>query len=170
MNKLVLQTVIDRDRYVLETLLIKGLITEKDIINLMNQDDNYGISFLDKELSYKEKYLKSLFRKPYLLCDQNVSDNVKKLLPMFLDRMFNLELNELKHHLEDNDYTKVEYNEILSILIYKMYESSNDGISIRETGYAVGIKDNVLKAWFLNKSCYNIFESSDERVVVSLII
>ena len=145
MNKLVLQTVIDKDRYVLENLLLKGIITEKDLIILMNQDENYGITLSDKELSNKERYLKYLFRKPYLLCDQDVSENIKKLLPVFLERMFNLELKELKQHLDDNEYTIKEYNEILSILIYKMYESSEDGKSIKNTGHAVGVEGNALK-------------------------
>ena len=144
MNKIVEQIVIDRERYYLEKLLGDGNITEKDIINLMNQEDNYGIIFTDKDYDEKEIYLKKLFRKPYLLCDQNVSGNIKKLLPSFLDRLYNLELNSLNSHLLERDFTYAEYVEALTALKYKIYGSSNDGKSIEENGRCVGVDDKVL--------------------------
>ena len=172
MNKIAEQLVIDKERYILERLLEKKYITEKDIIQLMNQDNSYGIFISSSDFSDKDLYMKKLFRKPYLLCDQNVSDNIKKLLPIFIDRLYNLELNSLNNHLLENDLTYGEYREALLKLKYKMYESSEDGKSIKENGNCVGINDKVLKliVWFLIDKCYNIKESNDERVVISLII
>lgn len=144
MNKNIMYVQIERERYFLEELLKNNYITERDIIVLMNQDDNYGITFSDKEYSKKELYLKKLFRKPYLLCDQEVSDNVKQLLPTFLDRLYNLELNELKFHLDNHEYTKEYFDEVSSILHFKIYESSKDGKSIEKTGKACGVKKKVL--------------------------
>lgn len=144
MNKTIMQVCIDRQRYLLEEMLEKDLITEKDIIFLMNQDDNFGIIFSDKKYSKKELYLKKIFRQPFLLCDQNVSDNIKKLLPIFLDRMYNLELNEWKYKLDNQECTKEEFDDMSSILYFQMYESSKDGICIKNTGHAYGIKEDIL--------------------------
>ena len=136
---------IDRQRYNLEQLLENNCITERDIILLMNQDDNYGISLTNEDYSDKELYMKRLFRKPYLLCDQNVSDNIKKLLPVFLERLYTLELNSLNTHLLEQDFTYREYREALDALKYRMYESSEDGKSIEKNGKCVGINEKVLK-------------------------
>ena len=111
----------------------------------MNQCDEYGVTPSNKDYSEKELYLKMLFTKPYLLCDQNISDNVKKLLPIFLERMYNLELNSPNNHLKGNDFTYREYREALDTLKYKMYESSEDGRSIKENGTCVGVNEKILK-------------------------
>jgi len=145
MNRKLKQMCIDKERYKLETYLEKGLITEKDIITLMSKEPNYSISFHDKKYNNKELYLKMLYRHPYLLCDQNVSEKVKKLLPVFINSLYALELNEISTRLINHDLTKEEFNFRIENLNFCMYESSEDGKSIKETGKCVGINDNVLK-------------------------
>lgn len=143
-QKIILQDQTDVERYRFEKLWEKGLITERDIIMLMNQDDNYGITFYDREYSDKEKYLKMLFRKPYVLCDQELTDNLKMLLPMFLERLYNLEMSEYKTRLDVGEYTKAEYKSLVQILTYKMYKSSKDGISIQKSGKIASVRNKTL--------------------------
>ena len=140
MNKTIMYVQIEKERYKLEQLLKRGYITERDLLLLMNQNDNYGITISDENYSKKELYLKKLFRQPYLLCDQDLPENIKKLLPIFLERLYNLEYNELKYRLDNYELTKKDFDEITSVLYFKMYESSKDGKSIKKNG----INDKVL--------------------------
>ena len=144
MNRNLKQMCIDKERYRLETYLKKGLITEKDIVFLMSQKPSFSISFNDKKYSDKELYLKKIYRHPYLLCDQDISENIKKLLPYFINSLYVLELNELINKLNNHELTKEEYYFRLENLNFCMYESSEDGKNIKKNGKCVGINENVL--------------------------
>ena len=143
-KKIVISDQIEVERYRFEQLWKKGLITEQDILMLMNQDDNYGITFYDKKYTEKDLYLKRIFRKPYVLCDQELTPNLKLLLPMFLERLYNLEMNEYNHRFLSREYSYSEYYSLCEILDFKMYESSKDGKSIRKTGKAYGVNNKTL--------------------------
>lgn len=143
-DRVLAQSQADVERYRFEQLYKKGVVTDDDIVTLMKQDDNYGITFFDKKYTEKDMYLKRIFRMPYILCDQELSDKVKLLLPKFLKRLYNLQLNEYNHNYLNGEYSVVEYQSLCENLYYKMYESSEDGKSIVETGKAVGMQNKAL--------------------------
>ena len=145
MNKVVVQLMIEKERNTLRNLLEKGQITEGDIILLMAQDLDYCMKLSDKNCTGKDLYLKNLYKKPYLLCDQNISDSIKKLLPYFMNKIYESELKILNSRLKNRDYTVEEYNEKYTMLHYSMYESSLDGQSIERCGRVEGINEFVLK-------------------------
>ena len=72
---------------------------------------------------------------------------------LFINSLYALELDEICSRLNNHDLTKEEYYNRLENLNFCMYESSEDGKSIKKTGACVGIDDKVLvlKGWIIKK-------------------
>ena len=144
-NELIVMFVrIDRDRYKLEQILQKNIITDDDIFSLLRKNALYGF-IKPKNKDIKDYWLKQIFNAPYLLCDQNVSDNVKKILPLLLEKIFIYNKEDLDNKYKNKYITKQEYLNSIEFLNQVFYNSSEDGKSIINTGFALGISDNVLK-------------------------
>lgn len=136
---------INNKRSELGLALQNGLITEEDIINLLNKDINYGVRNLQSYQTSKNKMLKNILNCPFLLCDQDMlSNEIKILLPHLLSARYNTEKDALKVYLEQCLIDENEYNEELENLNFFYYESSNDGKSILETGHAIFEKHQVI--------------------------
>ena len=143
----ILQLKIDKQRYYLDMLLESGKINEKMLVNLMMKDSFFGIPHSGEELTLEEQALREIYNAPYLLCDQeHLSDNVKKLLPIFLESFYKRNREDLKRSYEEGDMTGNEYASVVKKLRYATYESSEDGKCIKQNGLCVGVKDYVLKA------------------------
>lgn len=136
---------IEKARIFLKQDLENGLITEEDVIGLFNKDVNYGIN--KKQIfNKKEKLLKDIFNCPFLLCDQDVlSQDLKKVLPVFLSVRYNIEKEMLDFYYKQGYLNEIEYNKELDELEFCYYKSSKDGKNILKTGCVVGIKNNIIR-------------------------
>ena len=143
---LVLQLKIDKQRYYLEELLKSGKIDEKMLVNLMNQDSSFGVPYSGEKLTLEKEALREIYNAPFLLCDQEyLSDNIKKLLPIFLDNFYKRNREGFKKQYDDGDITGNEYARRVKLLKYITYESSGDGKNIKMNGMCLGVNDYVLK-------------------------
>lgn len=134
---------VEKQRAIISKYLFNGLITDKDIISLVNVKSDYGITYDINEISEKEKVLKLIYNFPYLLCDQKkLSLEVKKILPLFLHCRYNMEKDEIEYLYNLGEYSKKEYKDIIKMLRFIYYKTSKDGKEILKTGHAKKIKDN----------------------------
>ena len=137
---------IETARYILGKHLENGLITIEDIMALACKNANYGLKISDKKYSYKASVLKDIFNCPFLLCDQeNLSIEIKKLLPIFLNTRYQIEKDMLDYYYKECYFSKEEYDKEIDELDFVYYKSSNDGKKIQKTGTAVGINSKVKK-------------------------
>ena len=137
---------IEKARIELAFELKKGLITEKDIISLSQKDMEYMFKYSNKSSNYNKSVLRNILSCPFLLCDQDdLSLDIKKLLPYFLDSRYKIEQEELKYQYEEGYITKEEYEKELDELLFVFYKSSNDGKSILETGHVSNVIDNKIR-------------------------
>ena len=137
---------IEKARLDLSICLEKGLITEKDIISLGRKDVEYIFKYSDRTSNYNKSVLRNILSCPFLLCDQdNLSLNVKQILPFFLGSRYKIEQEELKLQYEEGFISKEEYEKELEELLFIYYKSSNDGINILKTGHVCDVKDNKIK-------------------------
>ena len=146
-NKKILY-VIERERCRLKYDFDHGEIVDEDIFNLIN---NFDLEFLlkkDSKINYKENLLRKIFNSPFLLCDQeNMSKNMKLVLPIFLDYRYNQELEELNYQYKLGFMEKKEYESRKKELFFAYYMSSKDGRNIIKTGKAVSVKEkNYIKS------------------------
>lgn len=129
---------INQERTNVGRSLNNGFITEEDIINIIQKDINYGTKTSYSSTNPKIKMLKNIFNCPFLLCDQeNLSLEMKNLLPCFLSTRYNTEKNMLDYYLKECYIDEEEYKNEIDELKFVYYESSNDGKSILETGHVV---------------------------------
>lgn len=133
-------------RFKLNKELENGLVSEDDIIFLMNNNKGY-IYCKNKELqSYKQKVLKDIYNCPFLLCDQNnVSLKIKKLLPLFLHMRYLKEIEEIEFLLKSSYINNKEYEELIKITRFTYFESSIDGKNILENGQVDNVISNEFK-------------------------
>lgn len=125
-NKNLLKIKIERKK--LEAYLQNGFITEGDIINIMEANSYYGVKATK---NYKKEILKNIFNCPFLLCDQkNISENIKELLPNFLQSRYDMEISELEFMYDNADITQEEYDIQKTLIDFCYYESSDDGRKI----------------------------------------
>lgn len=125
--------------------LKSGFLTDDDIIALARKDSNYGIRNVTECNNFKVKMLKNIFNCPFLLCDQEyLSDVIKALLPYFLNARYKTEKDTLECYLEQYFIDENEYEKELDDLEFYFYKSSNDGLSIYETGHVVCNTKNIL--------------------------
>jgi len=116
------------ERKKLEAYLQNGFITEDDIINIMEANSYYGVKATK---NYKKEILKNVFNCPFLLCDQkNISENIKELLPNFLQSRYDMEISELEFMYDNADITQEEYDIQKTLIDFCYYESSDDGRKI----------------------------------------
>ena len=128
---------IEKAKIELSRYLEASIITEKDIIDMIKKDINYGVRNLNTAGKHKETMLKNIFNCPFLLCDQELlSIELKQLLPQLLSVRYNTELENLKVYLEQGFIDENEYKETKEELKFFYYEYSQDGRSIFETGHA----------------------------------
>jgi len=121
-----------------------GTITEEDIINLAFQDKDYGIINPIKE-RHKESILKDIYNCPFLLCDQELSLLIKKMLPTFLQSRYEMEINELEYQYELCFITKEEFEKTKKMLEFCYYRSSIEGKEIKKNGKVKDVVDNVIR-------------------------
>ena len=110
---------------------------------LASKNANYGLKKGNKQ-NYKSSILKDIYNCPFLLCDQeNLSVDIKKLLPVFLNTRYQIEKDMLDFYYSECYFTEEEYNKEIDELDFVYYKSSNDGKKIQKTGTAVGIISKV---------------------------
>ena len=143
-NEKELKSKINQARSVLNIRLQNGFITESDIIHLLYENQNFSLMMAKN--SHKLNTLKEIFNSPFILCDQeNLSMNIKKLLPLLLQCRYEMEIKELNNFLESGFISKEEYENQENLLKYCYYESSQDGKNILKTGHAIGVLNNTSK-------------------------
>lgn len=137
---------IEKARTILSNNLENGFISENDLINLLTADKNYGLKTKNKHYSYKKSLLISIFNSPFVLCDQeNLSLNVKQILPLFLNSRYDMELEQLNLYYNQGDMSEEEYSEEKKLLKYCYYGSSIEGKSILKNGHVHSVLDNTVK-------------------------
>lgn len=137
---------IESARHSLNTYFENGFITEEDILHLLKVKSDYGFKYKDRKQSYKLNVLRDIFNSPFILCDQdNLSLNIKQLLPLILKSRYDREIDELKYMLENGYINKEEYIEEEKLLKYNYYGSSKDGKSILKNGHVDNLLDNKIK-------------------------
>ncbi len=120
-----------------------GFITDLDIINLSRVDYNYGNK---KGLNEKEKLLKLIYNCPFLLCDlKNKNENIKAILPSFLEYRYKEEIKELKNQYKLGYINSYDFNKIKSELKFIYFESSLEGKEILDKLKSKKVKINVYK-------------------------
>lgn len=73
---------------------------------------------------------------PYLLCDQeNLSPNIKAILPSILISRFNIEKEELGYQFENCYITEEEYKTEIDELEYLYFKSTEEGKEIFKNIY-----------------------------------
>ena len=128
---------IEKVKIELGRYLEANMITEKDILALLQKDINFGVRNLNSSRDPKKMMLKNIFNCPFLLCDQpGLSKDLKELLPYLLSARYNVELDNLKVYLEQGFIEENEYNNLKDELKFFYYEYSMDGRCILETGHA----------------------------------
>ena len=121
----------------------RGIITEEDLVWLINQDSCFG---LEKKLTAKQKLLQEIFNSPFLLCDQPaLSLNFKKLLPSILGARYTHEVEELKQMRNLGYITKEELKEQREELKFSYYYTSEEGSYILRRGHVKNVVDNVIR-------------------------
>lgn len=144
-EKIVQLEKINRERNYISQCLEKGIITDRNLFRLIIKSPNR--IFRNKTTPYtnKQKLLFSIYYSPFLLCDQKyLSDNMKRMLPVFLEYRYNQELEELQYRFEDAQISQEEYDKEVDLINFSYYKSSEDGKKIEKTGKAKYIKSNTL--------------------------
>lgn len=115
----------------LNSEILRGFITTKDILSLLKVSPYYGLKIQNRIYSYKKSVLISIFNSPFLLCDQeNLDVSVKKILPIFLNARFEMELDQLTYYYKEGFLSKKQLKEEIELLKYYYYESSIEGQTI----------------------------------------
>ena len=115
------------------TIYLKNrLINMDDIKKVFESSNNYGLSI--ECVNYKNKILKQIFNCPFLLLDQDLSINIKKLLPEFLKYRYDMEISELDNLLELGQISEDEYINEKEILKLYYYKTSDEGRVILKKG------------------------------------
>lgn len=107
-------------------------INMDDIKGVFKSSDDYGLSI--EYMNYKIKILKQIFNCPFLLLDQDLSINIKKLLPEFLKYRYDMEISELDNLLELGLISEDEYINEKEILKLYYYKTSDEGRVILKKG------------------------------------
>ena len=127
-------------RNLIKRALDEGEITEEEIISNFKKNINDILNiYSSKDKSYLDLLLAEIYLNPYILCDQNISIRLRKLLPLLLDVRYKTELAELDYLFNEVMITKDEYNSHKKNLDFLYYGSSKDGRRIKKEGVAIGI-------------------------------
>ncbi|MBQ9071981.1 MAG: hypothetical protein IJY25_02360 [Bacilli bacterium] len=126
--------------------LVNGFITDSDILSLNFVKPNFGINNINRKKEPKTAILMDIYNCPFILCDQeNLSLEVKQILPAFLEYRFKMEVKQLYNYYKQGMFSKEEYNKQREMIKFCYYKSSSDGKTILETGHVKDITDNVIK-------------------------
>lgn len=137
---------IEQARNKLSIYLENGFITEEDVLSLLSVKINYGLKFKNRQYTYKQSVMKSIFNSPFVLCDQkHLSLNVKQILPIFLNSRYYIELEELDHQKEEGYMSLEEYIEEKKLLEFCYYKSSIEGKEILKNGHVSNVLDSTIK-------------------------
>lgn len=135
---------IERQRIYIGNYLFNKVITDKDIYELTNTSFSNMLD-VNQSINTKTKMLKIIYSCPFLLCDQKyISNNIKIILPSFLEYRYNMEIDELENRYKQGCYSKEEYLEEKRKIYFVYYDSSDDGKNIIKKGVCKGIKNNLL--------------------------
>lgn len=125
---------IEKARLELARELKTEFIDESDIMYVLSKDVNFGT--VKKREGFRHKILKDIMNCPFILCDQeNLSPNIKVILPSILISRFNIEKNELDYQFENCYITEEEYNNELDELEYFYFKSTEEGKEIFKNIY-----------------------------------
>lgn len=125
---------IEKARLELGRELERQFINEGDIMYMLSKDVNFGTEV--KREGFRHKILKDIMNCPFILCDQeNLSPNIKVILPSILISRFNIEKNELDYQFENCYITEEEYNNELDELEYFYFKSTEEGKEIFKNIY-----------------------------------
>ena len=137
---------IEEARHNLNNYLESGFITESDILYLLTVKNDFGFRYPNKTQTYKTSVIRSIFNSPFILCDQdNLSLNIKQLLPVILKCRYEMEIDELKYQLENGLITQKEYIEEEKFINFCYYGSSIDGKNILKNGHVDNLLDTQIK-------------------------
>lgn len=125
---------IEKARLELARELQTRFINESDIMYMLSKDVNFSTD--KRREGFRHKILKDIMNCPYLLCDQeNLSPNIKVILPSILISRFNIEKDELDYQFENCYITEEEYNKELDELEYFYFKSTEEGKEIFKNVY-----------------------------------
>lgn len=142
-NKLI-RIEIARDR--LEYNLKSGVIEESEIFNLTQVHSDYGIVKFHETFKNTKDILKEIYNCPFLLCDlKDISIELKKILPIFLEYRYDMEISELDYLYKQNYISKDELDKEKDMLEFCYYGSSLDGKEILKTGHVKNVLDNTIR-------------------------
>lgn len=136
---------VEKQRAIVSANLFNKVITEEDIFDLVNVSSDYGITKKNHNITSKELILKKIYNYPFLLCDQKLCINTKKLLPLFLSCRYNMEMRELQYAYELGQFTDEEYVKEKNMLNFIYYRTSEEGKEIKRLGHVNKVKNNTYK-------------------------
>ena len=101
---------------------------------MLSKDVNFATHKKREFLRYK--ILKDIINCPYLLCDQeNLSSEIKRILPSILISRFNIEKDELDYQFENFYIDEETYNKEIDELQYFYFKSTEEGKEIFKNIY-----------------------------------
>ena len=125
---------IEKARFELGRELQTEFINKADIMYILSKDVNYGTH--KQQESFRHKILKDIMNCPFLLCDQeNLSPEIKKMLPYILTSRFNIEKDELDYQFKNFYIDEETYNEEIAELEYFYFKSTEEGKEIFKNVY-----------------------------------
>lgn len=125
---------IEKARFELGRELETGFINDSDIMYMLSRDVNFGTH--KKREFFRRKILKDIINCPFILCDQeNLSPNIKAILPSILISRFNIEKDELDYQFENCYIDEETYNKELDELEYFYFKSTEEGKEIFKNIY-----------------------------------
>lgn len=81
-----------------------------------------------------------------MLCDQeSVSEEIKQILPLFLNYRYNIEIKELDNLYNQGYINKKEYYKQKDLIKFYYFLSSKEGKEILKYGRIQNITDNVIR-------------------------
>ena len=126
--------------------LANGFITDSDILSLNFVKPNFGIDNINRRKEPKTAILMDIYNCPFILCDQeNLSLEVKQILPSFLAYRYEIEVKQLYNYYKQGMLSKEEYTKQRDIIKFCYYKSTVDGKSILETGHVKDVTNDVIK-------------------------
>ena len=136
---------IEIDRLNIKKYLEDEYITDEDILALSNIDKNYGV-LSNQKSDCKTTILKHIYNCPFLLCDQeSVSEEIKQILPLFLNYRYNIEIKELDNLYNQGYVNTKEYYKQKDLIKFYYFLSSKEGKEILKYGRIQNITDNVIR-------------------------
>ena len=126
-QKLVNLLKIEKYRCAIEQAIKANILTNEDILELLNVDINYGLD-INRCRDNKERMMKTIYNAPFILCDIDLFDkNMKQVIYSLLKYRYEIELKEINYDLEQCYIGEEEYNEKIEMLVYNYFYTSEEG-------------------------------------------